>query len=81
MLGRGFLGRTIDTTADRTDSCASTDFGLKIAGGAELDLGKIAPFIQASYNFGLLDIQKHSNGNFTILNRVFNIQAGLRFKL
>lgn len=76
-----FMTRAIDTTFDVTDSGASTDFGLKIAGGAELDLGKIAPFIQASYYFGFLNIQKHSNGDFTTLNRLFNIQAGLRFKL
>jgi hypothetical protein len=82
-----FNGETfIDTTVEGTNSTNLFDFEVKIVVGAEMTIGEMTPFIQASYSFGLSDLNRNlrnqnPENTYSVFNNVFTIQAGLLFKI
>lgn len=52
-----YMGETTDTTIDAKDE-VKMDLGLNIGGGIEFKIGKIFPYIEFIYDFGLVDIAK-----------------------
>jgi hypothetical protein len=57
------------------------DFGIDIGAGMEFDLNGVIPFVELGYTLGIANIAKNDTGeDFSITNKGFAIQTGIKFK-
>lgn len=77
-------GPTGPDTTELLDYTRTIDLGLIAGAGAELDLGKWAPFVELRYNAGLLDLSKATGpleSYPTVKTRAWELLAGVRIRL
>jgi hypothetical protein len=67
--------------SDMKNLLATTDIGIDIGGGVEMDLLNVAPSIECTYYLGLANIKKNATGDATAKNRGVEIKAGMKFKM
>jgi hypothetical protein len=72
-----YMGETMDTTIDVKDE-VKMDLGLNIGAGIEFKIGKILPYIEFIYDFGLVDIAKPEEG--TEATRTMILSTGIKYK-